>query len=89
MRYAVGVPKNRISACATRLVFSVTTKASTDDGIRELGDEPSTASYAGRSRLSAGARKRTVYHREHDEQPGAELFSHRLRLLVLWLSALA
>ena len=31
-RYAVGVPKKRISACATRLVFSVTTKASRTTG---------------------------------------------------------
>ena len=38
-RYAVGVPKSRISACAIRLVFRLTMKRVRDDRVRELVDQ--------------------------------------------------
>ena len=38
-RYAVGVPKRTISACAIRLVLRLTTKRVAHDGVRELVDQ--------------------------------------------------
>ena len=74
IRYAAGVPKRRISAFATRVVFSVTTSASTAAGTRHPVEQPAQRD------LEEDREDRQEEKREgdggRDRERGAEKASH-------------